>query len=123
MSGIRAAELIYVLVVIPDGNHAHILIILHQCTDKIKLVVIHILRLVNDQNALCNLSLLHFSVLDQFCGIPHHIVDTLQTADFPQQVKAVGMEGLDFDKICCIADQRHQALFELCRSSAGKCQH
>lgn len=42
-----------------------------------------------------------------------NILGIFEVADTPQQVEAIGVEGLDLDEVGRIADQRHQPLFEL----------
>jgi hypothetical protein len=59
------SECVDVLVVIADSNNAHVFILIDQCVDQGKFILVHILRFVNDQDSLGNPAHLHFIVLVQ----------------------------------------------------------
>ncbi len=83
----------------------------------------HVLRLVNDKDSLCHAIWLHLSVFDHSGGLRDHAMGVVDVAYSAKQVKAIGMESLDFDKMCGISDEFHQPLLEFHRRRAREGKH
>ena len=67
--GIGSAERKNILIVIADGNHAHIFILPHQSFDQRKVIFAHVLRFVDNDNCFCNTPLLDFTQTDHFGSV------------------------------------------------------
>ena len=111
------------MIVVSYGNHAHIVIALHQCADQGKLIGIHVLGLVNDENAFCDFPLFDLTVCNHPGSVMDHIFYAFKTSNLTEKIEAVGMEGLDLHKVRCISDQGHQPFFEFGCRSTGKGKH
>ncbi len=111
------------MIVISNSDHPHFLVGLHQGCNQVEGLGIHILSLVDYQDTLDDPALFHLPPADQGGGILHHIPHTLQAAQLTQQIKAIGMEGLDFYKISRIANEGLKTLLEFRGGSPGEGQH
>ena len=123
MGRIRTPEFIYILIVIAYGNHPHIVIILHQSTYQSKFICIHVLCFINNENTFGNLALLHLAVCNHLSSVVHDIFYTVKTPNLSEQIKAVGMESFDLNKVRGIANQSHKSLFKFGRRCTGKGYH
>ena len=90
---------------------------LYKSLNQRELVFIHVLRFVDDQYIFCNATQFHIPFSDAFDGTFQNIVYFFQTADLPQQIEAIGMEGLYLDEIGGVADQFEQPFLEF----GGRC--
>ena len=115
--GARMPEFIDTLVIIPDCNNPHIVVMLYKSLNQRELVFIHVLRFVDDQYIFCNATQFHIPFFDAFDGAFQNIVNSFQTADLPQQIEAIGMEGLYLDEIGGVADQFEQPFLKF----GGRC--
>ena len=113
VAGIRPPEFVDVLVVVTHGDDAHLLVAGHQRRYEGILVGGHVLCFVDDEYGLADLVGLDLPLFDHPGSPRDNILGIFEVADTPQQVEAIGVEGLDLDEVGRIADQRHQPLFEL----------
>ena len=123
VTGIRATELINILVIVAHSYHPHLLIVVHQRPYQRMLFHAHVLRLINHQHRLANPVGLHFPLFNHLRSLPHHVLYFLQVTNQAQQVKTIGMKSLDFHVVRRIANQFHQPLLEFRGSRPGESQH
>ena len=64
------------MVIISNSDYAHIIVCLHHGTNEIKFIGIHVLRLVNDQYAFYNFTLLNFSIFDHLGSIFYYVINS-----------------------------------------------
>ena len=89
MLGIRTAKFINVLIIVTHGDDTHIIIGLDQRLHQRKLMLVHILRFIDDQNALHNSTGFNFAILDHFSRIFYNVFNTFQTANLSKKIKAI----------------------------------
>jgi len=62
---------------------------------------------VDDEQRIADLVGFDLPLFDHSGSPGDNVLGIFKVADTPQQVETIGVEGLDLDKMGCIADQHH----------------
>ena len=89
VSGVGAAEFVYVLVVVAYSDHAHVFVLIYKHFHEGELVCAHVLRLIDDEYGFGDLAAFHLPFPYRGYGITYYMVRILDSADFSEQIETI----------------------------------